>query len=113
MRARLVVSDTSSAEVDQLRRSVNALLLILEDLGARLTAEVVTAPSAADLEIVAVFQSISDAIRDGADTDPDGELVTHVPTGLPIVGMRPTVRHPARRQRTTVAVEAADGEDAL
>ncbi len=96
-----------------MRRSYNALLLILEDLGARLAAEVVTAPTAADGEIIAVFQSISDAVRDGVDNDPDGELVTHVPTFLPIEGLRPTPRHPRRARGSTVAVAATEGEDAL
>lgn len=113
MRARLIVADTSSAEVDHLRRNFNSLLLILEDLGARLAAEVVTAPTAADGEILAVFQSISDAIRDGVDSDPDSELVTHAPTLLPIEGLRSTPRHPRRARGSTVAVLATDGEDAL
>ena len=113
MRARLIVADQSSQEFDHMRRSYNALLLILEDLGARLAAEVTTAPSAADLEILAVFQSISDGIRDGVDSDPDSELGTHVPTSLPIEGLRPTPRHPRRARGNTVVVLATEGQTAL
>ncbi len=111
MRARLVVSDQSSAEVDHLRRTMNALLLILEDLGARLAAEVTTAPTAADLEILSVFQSISDGIRDGADTDPDGELGAATTTGLSIEGLRPTPRHPRRARGSTTDVPVAGAVD--
>ena len=113
MRARLIVADQSSQEFDHMRRSYNALLLILEDLGARLTAEVATAPSAADLEIISVFQSISDGIRDGVDNDPDGELGVAGTTGLAIEGLRPTPRHPRRARGATVAVVASEGEGGL
>jgi len=108
MRARLVIGDQSSQEFDELRRNFNALLLLLEDLGARLAAEVVTAPSAADGEILAVFQSLSDAITSGADTDPNTLLVTHVPTSLEINGLKPTPRHPTRRAQPTVAMVVGD-----
>lgn len=113
MRARYVVADQSSEEVDALRRNFNALLLILEDLGARLAAEVTTAPTTADDEIVAVLTSISDAIRDGVDNDPDSELGTHTPTLLPIEGVRPTPRHPKRPARGAITVLASEGASAL
>lgn len=94
-RARVVVSDTSSEEVDQLRRTVNTLLHMIESAEASLTAGA-TAEN--------VLDAWADAVRTGKDDNPDG--VSDVsPTNRVVVGLRPTPTHPTRR---SMAVEEMD-----
>lgn len=77
-RARKVVSDVSSQEVDELRRQFNNLLVIIEN-----------ATDLADLQA---------AIAAGTD---DG-------TGREIVGVRPTPTHPRRARNTTTDAMGLD-----
>jgi len=87
-RARLVISDTSSEEVDQLRRTVNTLVLMLETAEASLTA----GASAAD-----VLNAWAATARTG--TDDNSEAIANiVDTGRELVGMKPTPKHPRRRR---------------
>lgn len=87
-RARLVVADTNSEEIDQMRRTLNNLLVALEQAGANIvagdTAEV-------------VLQSLGEGIAAGADTDPQTTLVSGTASGVELVGMKPTPLHPRRR----------------
>lgn len=85
-KARLIRGDQSSAEFDQLRKTVNALLLILENAG-----NMVTAGATAG----AVIQAIGDAVASGADTNPQARA-GYTGTGLEIVGLKPTAKHPDR-----------------
>lgn len=84
---RLVVGDQSSVEVDQLRKTVNALLLVLQRAGENVAA----GDTAED-----VLQSISEGIAVGVDSDPATTLVSGSATGLELVGLRPMNRHPRR-----------------
>ena len=93
MRARHVVSDTSSAEVDHLRRTVNTLLLMLETAEASLTA----GATAED-----VLNAWADAVRTALDNNP-ASIANVVSTSLPIQGLRPTPRHPRRARSTRTA----------
>lgn len=85
-RARLVVADTNSGEIEQLRRTLNSLLHMLESAEASLdnsaTAEAVLAAWAA-------------AVRTGTDDNPDSETGV-LPSGREIVGLKPTPTHPRR-----------------
>lgn len=104
-RCRLVVGDQSSAEVDQLRRTVNALLLVLQRAG-----ENVTAGTSAE----AVLESIAAGIAAGADTDPAGDLTFGTPTNVELVGLKVMNAHPKRpgsRQGSQV-VELDPAKDA-
>lgn len=83
---RLIVGDQSSAEVDQLRRTTNSLLQMLESAEASLTA----GASAED-----VLNAWADAVRTGTDDNPES-IANVVSTSLEIVGLRPMNRHPAR-----------------
>lgn len=84
---RLVVGDQSSVEVDQLRKTVNALLLVLQRAGEN----IVAGDSAED-----VLQSIGEGIAAGVDSDPETTLSSGTPTGLELVGLRVMNRHPRR-----------------
>jgi hypothetical protein len=83
---RLTLGDQSSAEFDQLRRTVNALLLMLETSEANLTA----GASAAD-----ILNAWADAVRTGLDSNP-ASIANITPTNVEVVGLRPMNRHPGR-----------------
>lgn len=103
---RLVVGDQSSVEVDQLRKTVNALLLVLQRAG-----ENIVAGDTAE----AVLQSISEGIAVGSDSDPEATLVSGTATGLELVGLRVMNRHPRRPGMVPGSVEnikSMDDDDA-
>ena len=85
-KARLIRGDQSSAEFDQLRKTVNALLLILENAGTQVTGGATAG---------AVIQAIADGIASGADTNPQSRA-SYTGTNLEIVGLKPTAKHPDR-----------------
>lgn len=102
MRIRKINGDQHSAEFDQLRRTVNNLLRMLEGAEASL---------AAGATAEAVLQAWADGVRDGADTNPDAETDV-VGTAVPLVGLKPTngggtPRHPMQNRDT----HADDGFD--
>ena len=96
-RARLVIADTNSEEIDQLRRTVNNLLLMIETAEASITA----GASAAD-----VINAWADAVRTGTDNNPSA-IANIVSTGSEIVGSKPTPLHPRRRGQNTVGMTPA------
>lgn len=87
MLVRLVVGDQSSAEVDQLRKTTNALLLVLENLaGTSFTA-------------LADFQeALENTLTTGVDSDftTATNADSYTGTGAELVGLRPMNRHPRR-----------------
>lgn len=87
MFVRLVVGDQSSAEVDQLRRTTNSLLLILENLAGT------TFTALADMQ-----EALANTLSTGVDSDftTATNSDAYVGTGLELVGLRPMNRHPAR-----------------
>ena len=99
---RLVVGDQSSAEVDQLRRTSNALIQVLANLAD------------ATFTTLADFQ---EALANTISTGVDGDFTTvtsansYVGTGLELVGLRPMNRHPRRPGGVgqTVAMTVEDG----
>lgn len=103
-KVRLVVGDQSSAELDQLRRTCNALLLVLENLaGTSFTA-------------LADFQ---EALENTLSTGLDSDFTTatnsddYSGTGVELVGLRPMNRHPRRPGAVPGSnLEEADADDA-
>lgn len=93
MRIRKINGDQHSAEFDQLRRTVNNILRMIEgasvSLGDTATAE-------------AILQAWADGVRDGIDSNPDNE--TNVTgTNASLVGLKPTnggglPRHPMQNR---------------
>jgi hypothetical protein len=98
-RARLVVSDVSSEEVDQLRRTVNTLLLMLETAEASITA----GASAED-----VLNAWADAVRTATDDNPES-IANITSTGREVVGLKPTPTLP-RRVRQELRDMVADDD---
>jgi hypothetical protein len=98
-KARPVVSDSSSAEIDELRRQFNNLLILLERVGAEVVATTLTAEEA--------LQVVSDSITAGRDTTTTSG---HVPTLRELNGVKPTPTHP-RRARSNDDARVAMGID--
>ena len=88
-RARLVVADGSSEELDQLRRTVNTLLLMIESAEQSLT-DTATAED--------VLNAWADAVRTGLDNNPES-VANITSTGREIVGCRPQPGAPRRPKR--------------
>ena len=80
-----VIGDQNSQEFDELRRSFNTLLAVLENLGANLV-------SATPVESGGALQ---DALVSGVDDNPN-TISNVVVTGLPIHGIDSTPKHPRR-----------------
>jgi hypothetical protein len=76
-KARVVIADSGSVEVDALRRSFNSLLVVLERVAGEEAAATTTAVQAA-----AALQA---AIRDGIDAS----AAPHVGTGRMVAGVFP------------------------
>ncbi len=82
----VVVGDSGSQEVDELRRTVNSLLLMLESAEASLTAGA-TAEN--------VLNAWADAVRTGVDNNP-AAIANIAPSNRQIVGVKVTPLHPRR-----------------
>ncbi len=79
MKARKVVADLNSTEVDQLRRGYNNLLRVIEGFAASLDA-------GATAE--AVLAAFAAGVAAGLDSNPDTETNV-VATNLPLEGVKP------------------------
>ena len=90
-KARLVVSDQNSAELEAMRRSYNSLLLVLENIASEVDATTLTAAQG--------FTALLSALSTGVDSSTTN---SHVPTGRMVVGIRPTPTHPLHRDRKSV-----------
>lgn len=86
-KAKVVVADQNSAEVDQLRKTVNALLVMLETAKDAL-------PTPAN-RVEKVLASWADGIAIGKDSNPNS-YSDAVATNVEIVGLQVTPRHPDR-----------------
>jgi hypothetical protein len=100
MRVRLIVGDQQSAEFEQLRRTVNNLLRMMETAKASLVATA----TAAD-----VLTAWSDAIETGRDNNP-GTIANVVSTDNEVLGLRPTPT-PVRKAQAFGPVQDDDGFD--
>lgn len=85
-KARRVVGDQNSAELDALKRSYNSLLIMLE----RVCEEVV----ATTLTPAEGFEAILNALNSGLDSS--GVPAAHVGTGRLVVGVASTPQIPPR-----------------
>jgi len=100
-RARNIIADSNSAELDELRRMFNNLLHMIEGAEASL---------AATATAEAVLQAWADGVRDGVDSNPDSETNV-VGTNVEIHGIRPNPLHPKRHVQAGTVVEMALGSD--
>lgn len=100
IRVRRVVSDSSSQEVDELRRQFNNLLLILENVCAEVVATTLTAEEG--------LEALGAALIAGSDAS--GTPAAHVGTSRELNGVRPAPAHPrrARVQKTESADATID-----
>ncbi len=98
-KARKVIGDQNSEEVDQLRRTVHTLMLMLENLGTMLTTLDNTSAATIVTGMTEIGTGLNAALDNGLDADIGGTLYVGA-TGLEIAGMRPSPQHP-RRPRTT------------
>lgn len=94
-KARKVVGDINSAELDHLKRQFNTLLLMIETAATSLTA----GASAAD-----VLNVWSAAISTGVDNNPNS-VANVTSTGREIEGIWSTPKHPDRRKMQTVSMD--------
>lgn len=98
-KARVVVSDVSSEEVDELRRCVHSLLHMMETAAASITA------TATAEQVLSVWSA---AIASGVDNNPNA-VANVVSSGREIVGVYPSRKLPPRRRSTKlVTLEASD-----
>lgn len=93
-KARKVVGDINSAELDHLKRQFNTLLLMLETAAASVTA------GATAEQVLSVW---SDAISTGVDNNPNS-VANITTTGREIEGIWSTPKHPDRRKMQTVSM---------
>lgn len=86
-KARLVVGDQNSAELDVFKRSYNSLLLVLENVAAEVVATTITADEA--------FAVIAHVLAGGVDDSASG-VAAHAPTNRFVVGVKSTPVIPPR-----------------
>lgn len=97
-KARPVVSDQHSAEVDEMRRSLHALLLVLQNVAFEVDAGNITADEA----FTALLTTLSTAVDSDIATI-DGGGNTYTGTGLTVAGVKPTPLHPRRPRNGELA----------
>lgn len=105
-KARPVVSDTSSVEVDEMRRGFHALLVMLENVAAEVDAGNITADEA--------FTVLLNSLSTGSDDDisgVDGGGNDYAGTGVAAVGVKPTPTHPRRGRPQTSLVDLDENSD--
>lgn len=95
-RARLVVADMNSAEMDSLRRQFNNLLLVIENVSSEVDAGNITADEA--------FTALVTVLNSGVDGDIaaiDGGANNYAGTNREILGVKPTPLHPKQVRGVT------------
>jgi hypothetical protein len=85
-KGRRVVGDQNSEELDQLRRLVHTLLVMLRNAGDDL------ANATADASVTDIGAGLRDAIDSGVDSAATG----YTGSGLAIEGVIPSPKHPRR-----------------
>lgn len=97
-KARKVIADQNSAEFDALRRSVHAILVVLQNVAGAVDAGDITADEA--------FTVLYTTISAGLDADialVDGGLNNYAGTNIAVEGIHPTPKHPRRPNVGAVA----------
>ncbi len=87
-KARKVVGDQNSEELDVLRRCVHTMLIMLENLGTDLAAATLIG------DVNDVGTGLQAAISSGLDS----AATSYTGSGLEIAGVNPTPKHPKRPQ---------------
>ena len=101
-KARLVVGDQNSAELDVFKRSYNSLLLVLENVAAEVDATTITAAEA--------FTVLAYVLGGGMDDSGSG-VAAHVPTNRFVVGVKSTPPVPPRAAESKGSlVEMSDSD---
>lgn len=95
-KARVVVGDTNSAEIDALKRSFNSLLVVLE----RVCNEV----EATTLTPLQGFVALNAALRTGRDASAPSGAAAHVGTNRLIPGVKSTPQIPPRSEESAAAL---------
>ena len=102
-KARLVVADQNSAELDQLRRSFNSLMVVLENCASEVDAGNITADEA--------FTALATTLSTGTDAtiaSIDGGANTYTGTARELLGVKPTPLHPRQVRGETRDMTADD-----
>lgn len=98
-RARSIVGDVNSAELDELRRQFNNLLVVLGSIAAAVDAGDITAD-----EAFTVLTTTLEAGVDNSITGVDAGANDYTGTGAELLGIKPTPLHP-RRRRTAETID--------
>lgn len=85
-KGRRVVGDQNSEELDQLRRCVHTLLLVLSSVATQI----------GDAANAAAISDIADGLANAIDTGVDSDVSGYTGTGLALEGVIPTPQHPRR-----------------
>lgn|SRR5690606_19455768 len=85
-KARSVISDQNSAEFDELRRSFNSLLIVLQNIADEVADATLTAEEG--------FEALAAALETGVDED--GTPAGHVGTRRQVVGVKGSPVRPLR-----------------
>jgi len=88
-KARLVVADVGSTELDQLRRSVNALFVVLQNIADQVDAGTMTADESFTVLLNTLFTGIDSSI-----TGISGGGNNYAGTQREVVGTKPTPSQP-------------------
>lgn len=104
-KARRVIADQSSEEFDQLRRSVNTILVVLQNVAAEVDAGNITADEA----FTALYSTLSTGL-DSTIANIDSGANTYTGLGVTIEGLIPSPKHP-RRVRFALQNEDLDPSD--
>lgn len=89
-KARVVVGDQNSAELDALKRSFNSLLVVLERVCAEVEATTLTPTQG--------FVALNAALRTGRDASAPSGAAAHVGTGRLVSGVKSTPQIPQRAE---------------
>lgn len=94
-KGRRVVGDQNSEELDQMRRALHTIMLMLENLGTMLQTLDNTNVGTIVTGMTEIGAGLEAAFDDGQDDDIGGTLYVGA-TGLPVEGVIPSPKHPRR-----------------
>ena len=97
-KARKVVGDQNSQEIDVMRRALHTLMIMLENFGTDLS------NATADITVTNLGAGLAAALSSGVDSS----ATNYTGSELPIEGVDPTPKHPARPQGGIGAVVDLD-----
>lgn len=101
-KARLVVGDQNSAELDAFKRSYNSLLLVLENVASEVDATTITTAEA--------FTVLMHVLAGGVDDSGSG-VAAHAPTNRFVVGIKSTPQIPPRSVESAASLVQMSDSD--